>query len=293
MIPLRGGMRGVVAPLAAAVVAAAAAVAAAATGGAVGAGHSAAPPGAPPLASPVTFGQNATTRQGGGISWGTLLTSCTRSSPVRVRREVRDLTAPAARRLAAAWLAAIADGSYGALVRAHDAWTAEAHNGSQFFPWHRAFVLGLENALRVHDASVTLPYCTFLGEGEGSTKWRSGEWVDVRALLPLVGPHPLGRRPGWLSRYWAFNLTRQLVLPGCSAPPRHPSRVMTAPMGYEQGTGRATRGSRPPLPSGPPPSWAPPAQARASSAAPFAISAAAGPDPTASAGALPLGCGGG
>lgn len=135
--------------MAAAAAPGAATVAATASAAAAAAPHSHPPPPWPPVA-----------RQA-GPGGGALLRACTATSPVRTRKEVRDLTAAEAAALVAAWRWVIADGSAEALVRVHDATTDDAHWGAQFLPWHRAFVLAMENALRRYDPTVTLPYCTF------------------------------------------------------------------------------------------------------------------------------------
>lgn len=100
-------------------------------------------------------------RQGwGGWPLPPLLHTCTWRSPVRTRKEVRDLSGGEVRALVSAWRRVAADGTAEALVRVHAAATRDAHWGAQFLPWHRAFVLAMENALRKYEPTVTLPYCT-------------------------------------------------------------------------------------------------------------------------------------
>ncbi|GAB0493438.1 hypothetical protein MMPV_004720 [Pyropia vietnamensis] len=48
--------------------------------------------------------------------------------------------------------------AFEAFVGMHAAWAGDAHGSPQFLPWHRLLLLGLENALRRLDPSVTLPY---------------------------------------------------------------------------------------------------------------------------------------
>lgn len=135
---------------------AAAPAAASVSATAVASGDSAHSPSAPQSA-PIL--PSAAERQArGGVR--EILRFCTPGSPVRTRKEVRDLTAAETAALISAWRRAINDGSAEAAVRVHNAATAAAHWGAQFLPWHRGFLLLMEDALRRYDPTVTLPYCT-------------------------------------------------------------------------------------------------------------------------------------
>lgn len=159
-----------VAAVAVALLAGAAAPAAAAGGAVAGA----TPPHPPPAVLPPSG------RQGwGGQPRPPLLRTCTTWSPVRTRKEVRDLSGAEVRALVSAWRRMVADGTAEALVRVHATATTDAHWGAQFLPWHRAFVLEMENALRQYEPTVTLPYCTL---GAPVPIWRL-----LDAVVFLVG----------------------------------------------------------------------------------------------------------
>jgi tyrosinase len=83
-----------------------------------------------------------------------------------VRKDVTTLTATERRRFVNALLELKRRGEYDEFVRLHiDYYVADgegglrvAHMAPSFLPWHRRFLLDLENALRRVDDSVTLPY---------------------------------------------------------------------------------------------------------------------------------------
>ncbi|MGV9425099.1 tyrosinase family protein [Streptomyces sp. NPDC003656] len=82
------------------------------------------------------------------------------------RKNVTTLTASERRRFVNALLEVKRRGEYDEFVRTHiDYYTSDgekglraAHMCPSFLPWHRRFLLDLENALRRVDSSVTLPY---------------------------------------------------------------------------------------------------------------------------------------
>jgi tyrosinase len=85
---------------------------------------------------------------------------------VYTRKDVSTLTGAERRRFVKALLEVKRRGEYDEFVRRHiDYYVADgegglrtAHMAPSFLPWHRRFLLDLENALRRVDSSVTLPY---------------------------------------------------------------------------------------------------------------------------------------
>ena len=82
------------------------------------------------------------------------------------RKDVTTLTASERRRFVNAMLEIKRRGEYDEFVRSHiDYYVSDgegglrtAHMAPSFLPWHRRFLLDLENALRRVDSSVTVPY---------------------------------------------------------------------------------------------------------------------------------------
>ncbi|MCW5251764.1 tyrosinase family protein [Streptomyces sp. SHP 1-2] len=82
------------------------------------------------------------------------------------RKDVSTLTRTEKRRFVDALLALKRSGEYDEFVRLHiDYYVSDgekklrtAHMAPSFLPWHRRFLLDLENALRRVDSSVTVPY---------------------------------------------------------------------------------------------------------------------------------------
>ena len=68
----------------------------------------------------------------------------------------------------------------------------QAHGGSAFLPWHRAFVLDLEHLLQAADPSVTIPYWKFDANAPKVFKSNfmgsnsSGNMVTLAATNPIV-----------------------------------------------------------------------------------------------------------
>ncbi|MEV1068919.1 tyrosinase family protein [Streptomyces sp. NPDC050263] len=83
-----------------------------------------------------------------------------------IRKDVSTLTAGERRRFVNALLEIKRKGEYDEFVRTHidhyvsdgDGGLRTAHMAPSFLPWHRRFLLDLEEALRRVDSSVTLPY---------------------------------------------------------------------------------------------------------------------------------------
>ncbi|MFH8799474.1 tyrosinase family protein [Streptomyces sp. NPDC017936] len=97
------------------------------------------------------------------------------------RRDVSTLTASERRRFVDAMLAVKRRGEYDEFVRIHiDYYVSDgegglrtAHMAPSFLPWHRRFLLDLEEALRRVDSSVTLPYWDWTQDRTAtSAPWR-------------------------------------------------------------------------------------------------------------------------
>ncbi|MET8943896.1 tyrosinase family protein [Streptomyces sp. NPDC004542] len=127
---------------------------------------------------------------------------------VYTRKDVSTLTRSERRRLVTAFLEVKRRGEYDEFVRTHieyykpdgERGLRAAHMAPSFLPWHRSFLLDLEQALRRVDDSVTVPYWDWTrersrtaapwtedllgGTGRGSDRqvtagpfaWRNGGW---------------------------------------------------------------------------------------------------------------------
>lgn len=101
---------------------------------------------------------------------------------VYVRKDVSKLTRTERRRFVEALLELKRRGEYDEFVRLHiahftgdgDRGLRVAHTTPSFFPWHRKFMLDLENALRRIDSSVTVPYWDWTRD----RKTTSLPWTD-------------------------------------------------------------------------------------------------------------------
>eukprot|EP00737_Agarophyton_chilense_P000887 gb/GEZJ01000983.1/.p1 GENE.gb/GEZJ01000983.1/~~gb/GEZJ01000983.1/.p1 ORF type:complete len:423 (-),score=46.00 gb/GEZJ01000983.1/:432-1700(-) len=82
----------------------------------------------------------------------------------RNRREIRDMTAQQRSEWQQAIRALMEDrdaqgvSKWDTLVKLHMDFSDEAHGGSYFLPWHRLFLLRIENALREKQPGLSLPY---------------------------------------------------------------------------------------------------------------------------------------
>lgn len=97
-----------------------------------------------------------------------------------VRKDVSRLTASERRRFVNALLEIKRRGEYDEFVRTHiqffvpdgERGLRAAHMGPSFLPWHRRFLLDLEEALRRVDPSVTVPYWDWTKDRRaGSVPW--------------------------------------------------------------------------------------------------------------------------
>jgi len=98
----------------------------------------------------------------------------------RTRKEVTQLSAAERTALTTAWQAIIANGVYADISSRLFNNVDQAFGGAQFLPWHRLFLLELEDALRSVNPSVVLPY------------WQWTENFDDPALDPIFGKDLFG-----------------------------------------------------------------------------------------------------
>lgn len=75
-----------------------------------------------------------------------------------MRKEIRDLTAAERTAWTTAFRTFIDSGAFDVFTTIHRVNAAEAHGGSAFLPWHRYYLVELEDALRSIDPNVVLPY---------------------------------------------------------------------------------------------------------------------------------------
>jgi tyrosinase len=83
------------------------------------------------------------------------------ASGLRQRRDVRTLSAQEMTALTDAFTALKQNGTYDAFTKRHFDALEAVHRGPWFGPWHRTFLLELEDALRSLDSSLTVPYWRF------------------------------------------------------------------------------------------------------------------------------------
>jgi len=87
----------------------------------------------------------------------------------------------------------IANGTYGQLVAVH-AQNHQMHGTLRFLPWHRVYLLQLENALRTIHPDVTLPYWDWTKRPEQAIPpWLAGVTPTVNTPN---GPIAVNRGPG-------------------------------------------------------------------------------------------------
>lgn len=162
----------------------------------------------PPLSSPLPWPTAGVTpapyRLGDGLrgcSAGTL----------RTRRDVAALSAPQVATLRAAVEALVASGVWASLADAAAAAVDAAHGGGQYLPWHRLWLVEVEEALRRVAPEVTIPYCTLGQEGEGG----GGGAVSVGGYCSLVGED--SRCAGNSVAFWGLGWGRRASPGGCYA----------------------------------------------------------------------------
>ena len=112
---------------------------------------------------------------------------------MRVRKNVRSLTADEKKTFVAALLELKKRGTYDHFVHWHhhvmipavlpheprDAnYRNGAHRGPSFLPWHREFLMQVEDALRAVDASVTIPYWDWTQDAALAEPQAASLWSD-------------------------------------------------------------------------------------------------------------------
>lgn len=118
---------------------------------------------------------------------------------MRCRKDFMDLTPAERDRLADALNELYASGVITTYANAHDAGWFDIHRGPAFLPWHRWFILRLEQELRAYDARIALPYwnwtradsrdldaepwLSFFG-GRANSGGRFDHWDYTRAPTP-------------------------------------------------------------------------------------------------------------
>lgn len=77
---------------------------------------------------------------------------------LRVRREVRSLSAAEWARVAAVWSAMQRQGVFDRISYIHTTYFPFIHDLAQFLPWHRWLIFEFESIMRQIDPDVVLPY---------------------------------------------------------------------------------------------------------------------------------------
>lgn len=77
---------------------------------------------------------------------------------MRKRRDVRDLSTAELRDWQSSVLELVESGEWDALNQAHSENRDAGHGGGYFLPWHRLFILRMENAVRKRRPNFALPY---------------------------------------------------------------------------------------------------------------------------------------
>jgi len=160
-------------------------------------------PGFGPLGEPLIFGPTTVTPNtplqnspigGNAIGWVEQLPVAT----LRPRRDHRSLTPFQRAKFKQALEAAYKDGSYTKLASTHANMSHRMHNmggldpigGQRFLPWHRLYLLELEDLLRSKQPDVTIPYWDYANDpvrpdwvGDAPDVWR-GDVGEEGGSLP-------------------------------------------------------------------------------------------------------------
>lgn len=140
----------------------------------------------------------------------------------RNRREIRDMTAEQRREWQQAILALRADrdkdddSEWDRLVRLHITFNDEAHGGAYFLPWHRLFLLRLENALREKQSNLALPYWDWTQDADDAAMSRV--WHPDFAGGAQRGNRPIQSGPfrNMTARYPSWHIVRRDFTSGTS-----------------------------------------------------------------------------
>lgn len=101
-----------------------------------------------------------------------------------LRKDQASLTAVERKRFLCAYQTLINDGRLGALVAIH-AQTHYQHGSQRFLPWHRVYLLQLEQALQTVHPDVTIPYWNWTDDSEQSIPM----WLaSFKPTVPMPAP---------------------------------------------------------------------------------------------------------
>jgi tyrosinase len=134
------------------------------------------------------------------------------------RKNQATLTASERSRLVAAFLALKADGTYDQLTAQHMNAMNDAHRGPAFLPWHRYYLLRLEQELQRIDPAVTLPYWDWTIDNSGAASLWDPDFMggNGQASDGVVTSGPFAHNTGnWTLIYDGPALRRRF---GMSAP---------------------------------------------------------------------------
>jgi tyrosinase len=106
--------------------------------------------------------------------------------PVYERKDQATLSGTEQGRFLCALTTLINDGTYGQLVAIH-AQVHYQHGTQRFLPWHRVYLLILEQALRSIHPDVSIPYWDWTAAGEQSIP---GWLASVTPTIPMPPPQP-------------------------------------------------------------------------------------------------------
>jgi tyrosinase len=122
-------------------------------------------------------------------------------SKIRDREDQAKLTKHERERFLCAYLTLAANGTLGQFVKIHGEIHYQ-HGTERFLPWHRVFLLLLENALRTVHPEVTIPYWDWTKASEQTfPAWLTSVLPTVQMPTPMP-PITVTRSPGlpaWLA----------------------------------------------------------------------------------------------
>lgn len=140
----------------------------------------------------------------------------------RTRREIRDLTTEQLRQ----WREGIValrtdrdengDSEWDRLVELHISFNDEAHGGAYFLPWHRLFILRLENALRAKQPDLALPYWDWTQDASNAAKSRLWNSEYAGGALGKNLPIQNGAFQNMTARYPSWHIVRRNFTSGKS-----------------------------------------------------------------------------